>query len=143
MSRSIAIWYRIDGEDVDIETGNRDLLGTQSISEEFWSLPVLKKLGIERLSDLGHTDPVWFYGWEGLEELEREITLLEQHEKEIVFHPKNKVTTIYSDTWEAKVQTDVAYYQELKLRWIGNLRYCLDKLKQESPKNSIPEFMIG
>ena len=76
-------------------------------------------LGVKRLAELGITDPVWFKGWDDLGILEKEVATLER----------------YID--------DIPFYEELKSRWIGNLRICLDLLKKEAPTDSIPEFMIG
>lgn len=85
----------------------------------FWQLPIHQTLGIERLSQLGVTDPVWFKGWDDLLILEKEVAILEAHLDRIPF----------SD--------------ELKTRWIKNLRVCLDLLKSSAPRDSVPEFMIG
>jgi hypothetical protein len=86
---------------------------------EFWRLPVHGSLGVKRLAELGITDPVWFKGWDDLATLEKEVAILETHIDEIPF------------------------YDELKRRWIQNLRTCLELLKKEAPLDSIPEFMIG
>jgi hypothetical protein len=85
----------------------------------FWSLPILKKIGLERLIELGYTDPIGFSGWEDLKELENEISLLEKNKNLIDFNEK------------------------LLNRWITNLRYCLNSLIEVSPQNSEPNFMIG
>jgi len=120
MSRAISVWYeRADGQAVDVEVGNEDLLGTQEASKAFWSLPIHKTLGIVRLSELGTIDPVWFRGWNELATLEREVAILEQHIESIPFS------------------------EEPKTRWIRNLRLCLDRLKSSAPPDSIPELMIG
>ena len=120
MSRSISVSYKsADGRDNDVDVRHNDLLGTQETSKAFWRLPVHKKLGIERLSQLAITDPVWFKGWGELAVLEREVTRLEQNIDSIPFP------------------------SEPKSRWIRNLRLCLDLLKASAPPDSIPEFMIG
>jgi len=120
MSRSISVWYKgADGQAVDVDIGNNDLLGTQMASMAFWSLPIHETLGIVRLSELGISDPVWFTGWNELATLEREVAILEQHIESIPFS------------------------EELRARWIRNLRLCVDRLKSSAPPDSIPEFMIG
>ena len=119
MSRSISIWYKQEDTDIDIEVGNRDLFGTQSSSKEFWSLDSLQEFGIKELTHLGYTDPVWFIGWENLKVLENEISILEKNQDQIDFH------------------------QELKNRWIENLRFCFEKLVELAPSDSVPNFMIG
>ncbi len=119
MSRSISIWYKQEGKDTDIETGNRDLLGTQQDSLQFWSLPRLAALGLKELTVLGYTDPVSFTGWDELAALDREVTLLEIH------------------------IADIPFDEVLKARWIANLRYCLDKLVWITPPDAIPVLMIG
>lgn len=120
MSRSISAYYEnIDGSSIDINLGNRDLLGTQNSSMEFWGLPIMKDLGIVLLSELSITDPVVIRGWEELKELDNEIKTLE-----------NNIECIGFD-------------EELKTRWVSNLRYCLDKLRAVCPDECVPEFMIG
>lgn len=86
---------------------------------KFWRLPIHSELGITRLTELGITDPIWFTGWADLAVLEKEIAALESHIDEIPF------------------------YDELKKRWIQNLRTCLELLKSEAPAHSVPEIMIG
>jgi hypothetical protein len=79
MSRSISISYRDDGTGADTSIQIRspyDVLGTQRSSMAFWSIPRIKEVGIERLAELGVTDPVYFFGWEEMALLDREITLL-------------------------------------------------------------------
>ncbi len=102
-----------------MDVGHNDLLGTQEASMAFWSLPIHKTLGIQRLSELGTTDPVWFKGWDGLARLDTEVAILEEHIESIPFP------------------------EELRARWIQNLRLCLDRLKASAPPDSIPQFMIG
>jgi hypothetical protein len=119
MSRSISIWYSKENKSVDIDTGHNDLLGTQQASLKFWDLPILKIIGLKRLTILGHADPVWFTGWEDLKELENEISILEENKALIPFD------------------------KELLIRWIANLRYCFNILIERSPKSAEPNFMIG
>lgn len=126
MSRSISIWYSQDGKDTTIDTDYNDLLGAQQVSLKFWSLPILKKIGLERLVVLGYTDPIGFTGWEDLKELENEISILEN---EISILEKNKDL--------------INFDEELLNRWIANLRYCFDSLVEMSPQNSEPHFLIG
>lgn len=119
MSRSISIWYKQDNADTNIEVGNRDLLGTQSSSMKFWSLQSLQDFGIKELTKLGYTDPVWFIGSEDLDILENEISILERNKERIDFD------------------------EELRNRWIENLRFCFEKLTELTPPDSVPNFMIG
>lgn len=119
MSRSISIWYKVGDTDVDLDTGYHHLLGTQQASMKFWSLPQLRELGLRELTELGHLDPVYFSEAEGLAILEQELVLLEQNREQIPFD------------------------DELKTRWIHNLRFCLDMLKAETPPGAIPVLMIG
>ena len=86
---------------------------------EFWSLPIHKSIGIKLLCELGVTDPVWFKGWKEISMLEQELLLLEKNLDHIPFH------------------------EELKMRWISNIRICVDALKKSAPPDSVPEFMIG
>ena len=120
MSRSISIWFtEANGQEVDIDMGSNELLGGQHTSKNFWKLEVFEEIGVTRLRDLGVTDPVWFIGWEDINVLESEIILIETNKDKIPFH------------------------QEIKDRWISNLRICLNSLKEKAPRDSIPEFMIG
>ncbi|SDL62485.1 hypothetical protein SAMN05421823_10780 [Catalinimonas alkaloidigena] len=119
MSRSISIWYEQKDADTDIEVGNRDLLGTQNSSTEFWNIGSLQDFGIKELTKLGYTDPVWFTGWEDLKGLENEISILEKNKGQIDFN------------------------EVLKNRWIENLRFCFEKLVELAPPDSVPNFMIG
>ena len=119
MSRSVSVWYTQGTKETDIDVNNRELLGTQSLSIEFWRIKKLQDLGLKELIILGRMDPVGFAGWEDLGFLENEIKILEKHREQIDF------------------------YQVLRDRWIENLRYCFDKLLKTAPKDSIPHFMIG
>jgi hypothetical protein len=122
MSRAISIGYRREagGPETSIEVRPPYFLfGTQRSSMQFWSLPRLREVGITRLSDLGTTDPVWFVGWEGMADLEREIVLLQRHLE------------------------SVDYDHELKAQWLSHLVYCYYLLVQTAPKASIPELTIG
>lgn len=120
MSRSISAYYEnISRTSIDISVGNRDLLGTQRSSMEFWGLPVIKDLDINLLAKLSITDPVVICGWDELNKLDNEIRTLEDNIERIGFD------------------------EELKIRWVSNLRYCLDKLKTECPDECVPKIMIG
>jgi len=120
MSRTISIWYSdTRGNQTDIDVGNVDLLGTQQASKVFWSLPIHSQIGVKLLAELGVTDPVCFKGWKNIEQLEKELLLLERHLGKIPFD------------------------QGMKKRRIGNIRICLDTLKKSAPPDSVPEFMIG
>lgn len=66
MSRSISIWYKNnEGINIDIETDNKKLFGTLQVSLEFWSLPILKGIGLRELTALGYFDPIYFFDWKG------------------------------------------------------------------------------
>jgi hypothetical protein len=65
MSREINIGFRREasGPETAIEVpAPYFLLGTQSSSKRFWSLPRLKEIGITQLAELGVSDPVYFIG---------------------------------------------------------------------------------
>ncbi len=119
MSRQIIISYEQNNKTTNIEIEEWYLLGTQNISYKFWSLPILKEIGIKRLAVLGHSDPVYFEGWEELEELDMEISLLEENIELIDFD------------------------EDTKRRWLRNLRNSLNRLIVLSPKESNPLFEIG
>lgn len=122
MSRSISIGYRneVNGTETPIAVrAPYYLLGGQSTSMQFWSIPRLREVAITRLAELGVTDPVSFIGWEMMADLERELTLLQQHLGSIEFYP------------------------EIKAQWLSHLVYCYYLLVQTAPKESIPEFTIG
>jgi hypothetical protein len=51
----------------------------------FRSIPRIGELGIERLSELGVTEPVNFFVWEDAALLNREMTLLARHLPSIDF----------------------------------------------------------
>jgi hypothetical protein len=121
MSRSISIRYiDANGQDHDIEVGEyRELLGGQRSSMTFWSIPEIKQAGIERLSELGVTDPVIFYGWEDMALLAREIELLNKHLPNIDYDVKTKAYTL------------------------SQLIYCYQLLVGTAPRDSTPSLMIG
>ena len=122
MSRSISISYRDEatGLDTAIDVSSPyDLLGGQRSSMAFWSIPRIKEVGIERLSELGVTDPVIFFGWNDLALLKREIALLAEHLPSIDFHV------------------------ETKCAWLSHLAYCYHLLDETAPKAATPVFMIG
>ena len=121
MSRSISVGYQFEanGPNTPIEVRPPYfLLGTQSSSKRFWSIPRLREVGISQLSELGETDPVYFVGWDMLADLWREISL-QQHLGSIDFDA------------------------ELKAEWVSHLVYCYFLLVQTAPKESIPDFSIG
>ena len=62
MSRSITIWYSKNAEDTNIEIGNHYMFGTQKSSKSFWAQEVLKEIGVNKLSELGDFDPIYFSG---------------------------------------------------------------------------------
>ncbi len=119
MSRQIIISYQINNITTNIDIGEWYMLGHQQISYQFWSLPILKEIGLERLIVLGYADPVDFVGWEDLEDLDKEISLLE-------------------DNFEL-----INFDEGTKKRWFRNLRSSLNRLIVLSPKDSIPFFEIG
>ena len=119
MSRQISISYTKDNQITELNIHECFLFGHQSMSLEFWSLPILKEIGLQQLTVLGYADPIYFFGWEGLEDLDREITLLENN-------------------------FDIINYdEETKKRWFRNLRSSLNRLIELSPKDSEPLFEIG
>ena len=121
MSRDISIsYYDAAGTDVSIEIRPPYyLFGCQQTSLRFWSIPRLKAIGIERLTILGESDPVGFWGWEDLALLGREIDLLARHLAEIDFDA------------------------ELKASWLSHLTYCYHLLAETAPKDSRPVCTIG
>jgi hypothetical protein len=122
MSRDISIGYQLEanGPNTPIEVRPPYfILGTQSSSMRFWSIPRLREVGISQLAELGETDPVYFIGWDMLADLWREIGLLQQHLGSIDFDA------------------------ELKAQWVSHLVYCYFLLVQTAPKQSFPDFSIG
>ena len=122
MSRSINIGYcdTPDGPETAIEVRPPYFLfGTQARSMEFWSIPKLREIGIERLTELGVTDPIYFVGWDDMVELEREIGLLQRHIRDIDYHP------------------------ELKAGWLSHLVYCYNLLVLTAPPGGVPVLTIG
>jgi hypothetical protein len=86
---------------------------------EFWSIPRLRELGIMQLTELGVTDPVFFFGWDMMAELCRELRILQDNLDTIEFNPM------------------------IKAQWLSHLVYCHALLVQTAPKESSPELMIG
>jgi hypothetical protein len=120
MSREIDIGYRIDGERTSIEVrAPYFLLGTQQMSEQFWSSARLRNVGIERLTQLGMTDPICFEGWEDIADLGREIKLLGENLGPVEFSP------------------------EIKAQWLSHLVYCYHLLVLTAPKDAVPVLSIG
>jgi hypothetical protein len=122
MSREINIGYRYEdnGAETTIEVrAPYFLLGTQSTSMRFWSLPQLRQIGIKQLTELGVGDPIYFVGWDMMADLQREITLLQEHIADFEFDP------------------------DLKATWLSHLVYCYFLLILAAPKESVPVFMIG
>jgi hypothetical protein len=121
MSRSIDISYEdATGKGVDIEIRPPYyLLGTQRSSLKFWGIPRLKEIGIERLTILGQTDPVYFWGWEDMAVLGRELELLARHLESVDSHP------------------------ETKAQWLSHLTYCYHLLIASTPGNCTPKLGIG
>jgi hypothetical protein len=121
VSRSIDISYEdASGKDVDIEIrAPYYLLGHQRSSLAFWSIPRLKEIGIERLTILGECDPVYFWGWDDISVLGREIDLLAKHLQEIDFNP------------------------DVKCSWLSHLTYRYHLLIASTPKDCKPKLGIG
>lgn len=122
MSRDIHISYSdpITGADTPIDVqAPYFLFGTQKSSMEFWSHPRLREVGIHFLTDLGHTDPIDFIGWEMMDELARDIDLLRQHLGEVECYPT------------------------LKAQWLAHLTYCYHLLVMTTPKGAEPTMSIG
>ena len=122
MSRDIHISYsdRDTGKDTPIEVpAPYFLFGTQKSSKAFWSIPKLREFGIHILTDLGHTDPVYFVGWEMMDHLARELDLLRRHLSEVEFYPT------------------------LKAEWLAHLTYCYHLLVMTTPKDAEPTLTIG
>ena len=120
MSRSIDISYRIDGSDLKVSIQNPyDLFGCQQPSKQFWSLDLWGKIGLTRLSMLGTSDPIYFFGWDDMELLYSEIKLIHDNVKSIDFAPLPAA------------------------QWLANLTYCHSLLVISAPKESIPMLDIG
>jgi hypothetical protein len=122
MSRSIDIEFKdpISGATTVLEIRNPySLFGTQQSSKTFWSLPEIEKLGIKRLTELGHLDPIYFQGWEDLALLRSEIDIIIKNIDAIPFR------------------------SELKAEWLSHLVYCYALLVQSAPNNSVPRLTIG
>jgi len=121
MSRAIDICYQTaDGSRIDIEIrAPYYLFGTQQTSKTFWSLPIWNQIGVERLAMLGQTDPIYFTGWDMLDQLSDEIQLFNDQIGEIEF------------------DTDIT------ASWLSHLVYCYNLLKLETPADAIPIFSIG
>lgn len=122
MSRSIAISCREPNTGIDLRIDvlpPYHLFGTQGASVRFWGLPRIAEIGIERLAQLGVSDPVFFYGWEEMPLLEREIGLLREHLASIDFPV------------------------DAKAQWLSHLTYCYHLLVETAPKDSTPCLTIG
>jgi hypothetical protein len=122
MSRSITISYKPSNGDSEVNIDIRPpyfLLGGQSTSLQFWSLPVLREIGLTRLVVLGESDPIDFYGWDDLAELQKEIFLLQKNLSKIEFN--------------AHVLSS----------WLAHLVYCHSLLVLTAPKDSVPCLSIG
>jgi hypothetical protein len=121
MSREINIGYRYgSGPETAIEVrAPYFLLGTQSTSMRFWSLPRVREVGIAQLAELGVRDPVYFVGWDMMADLRREIDLFHEHLASIDFDP------------------------DVKASWLAHLVYCYHLLLLIAPKESTPVLTIG
>ena len=122
MSREVNIGYRFsdDGPETAIDVrAPYFLLGTQSTSMRFWSLPRLHEIRITHLTELGVGDPVYFVGWDMLADLRREIGLLQEHLPAIDFDA------------------------DLMASWLAHLVYCYSLLVFTAPPESTPVLTIG
>ena len=121
MSRGISISYMNPaGNWVDVYVRSPyEFLGAQRTSKMFWGLPVLREIGIERLTELGVGDPVSFLGWEDMELLRFELELLSKH------------------------MEDIAFYPEEKSAYLAHLTYCYHLLVASAPRDTTPEMLIG
>jgi hypothetical protein len=122
MSRQISIGFQLSDSEPQTRIEIRApyfLLGGQSTSIQFWSLPRLQEIGITRLAELGVCDPVYFVGWDCLADLRREIGLLQEHLESIEFEA------------------------EIKASWLSHLVYCYSLLVLTAPKESTPVLVIG
>lgn len=122
MSRDINIGFRSTetGSSTHIEVrAPYFLFGTQQTSKQFWRLPYWKVIGVTRLAELGETDPIYFVGWEMIDDLAREIRLFQDHFLEIDFD------------------------SDIKSWFLAHLVYCHSLLVSTAPRESIPELTIG
>lgn len=121
MSREINIGYRCsNGPETSIEVrAPYFLFGTQQTSMRFWSLPIWNSIGVTHLAELGHSDPIYFIGWEMIGELTREIQL-------------------FQDNFEM-----IEFDADLKSWFLAHLVYCHSLLIATAPKEFIPELSIG
>lgn len=122
MSRQIDIFYRPKGGDQDVAIEVRApyfLFGTQQLSLAFWKQPRLREIGIKHLVELGHSDPIYFIGWEMLAELQTEIRLLADNLASLDGHV------------------------EVKASWLAHLAYCHAVLIETAPAGSTPTLEIG
>jgi hypothetical protein len=93
MSRSISIGYRYEADGPATPIDVRPpyfLLGTQDISKRFWSIPLLKEIGVSQLSELGVLDPVYFIGWDMMDDL----AFGRKHDAQRVIHRFSRLTQI-------------------------------------------------
>lgn len=122
MSRQISIGYHLTKEspETKIEVcAPYFLFGTQATSMRFWSVPRLREVGITQLTELGISDPVEFFGWDMMADLQREIGLLQKFLPEIDFDPAPKSSLL------------------------AHLIYCYSLLVFTAPPNSTPVLSIG
>jgi hypothetical protein len=94
-------------------------MGTQQVSKGFWSLPVWREIGVTQLAMLGTIDPIFFVGWEMMDELANEIRLFDQH------------------------FTKIDFEAETKSSYLAHLVYCHRLLVSLAPQDSIPMLIIG
>ncbi len=122
MSRTIDIGYRLPDSGpliaVVVQAPYR-LFGTQRLSMDFWSMPQLREIGLNRLTDLGVSDPISFVGWDDFAVLGREIGLLQRHLRSIPFPPETMAC------------------------WLSHLVYCHSLLSVVTPEGCSPELCIG
>lgn len=109
-----------DGDTTDIDVrAPYFLFGTQRTSKAFWSLPIWKDIGVTQLAELGTADPIYFIGWQMIDELALEIRSF------------------------AGNFTRIDFDADVKSWFLAHLVYCHSLLVSIAPKDSIPALIIG
>lgn len=145
MSKSISIGYKIGKEDFSIDIGNRDLLGIERLSIEFWQMSSISDIGIKFLNQIGNRLFVSFISEQEFRVLDREIDLLERNIDMLINDFCGEVR--YSDINKRRsniedLQGNSEYDNDVSW-WISNLRYSYEKVKSSTPSNGRAYFMIG
>lgn len=76
-------------------------------------------MGVTQLAELGHTDPIYFIGWDMVDALANEISIFQDHFTEIDFEA------------------------DVKSSFLAHLVYCHGLLVATAPRESTPELTIG